>query len=404
MALATKCPQCGALFRVVADQLKLRGGLVRCGQCRAVFDAIGSLTYLDDSALSQTRTVAPVTQPMSSSTASARRGESDKRSESSKHRSDKHGERVRRSEPVTRARHEPRSRPAPATTSRALGPATTLRIAPTAPATIANTGLRRSAPAPTTQPTTAERSEEEARQRVRNVRGDDLREQAESETGVPTLIAPGGREPSGSIVDGIEVIEMAALPTETEVQPSRVTEEVAIEEPEFIRAGTDRGRRGFSIVFGGGSLLLAALMIAQLAVIFRSELLTRVPQSRGALVSLCAVFGCTVGWPTQVDQLAVIGSELQAIAGTDALELTAVIRNRAAFRQALPALEVTLTDTRNQPVARKVFTPADYLAAAGEPSSRIDEGLAAGNDYTIRIYFEARGVQPAGFLVYPFFI
>ena len=27
MALATKCPQCGAMFRVVADQLKLRGGL-----------------------------------------------------------------------------------------------------------------------------------------------------------------------------------------------------------------------------------------------------------------------------------------------------------------------------------------------------------------------------------------
>ena len=42
MALATRCPQCDALFRVVADQLKLRGGLVRCGQCRAVFDAIGS--------------------------------------------------------------------------------------------------------------------------------------------------------------------------------------------------------------------------------------------------------------------------------------------------------------------------------------------------------------------------
>src|SRR5512134_3515775 len=56
MALATKCPQCGALFRVVADQLKLRGGLVRCGQCRAVFDAIGSLTYVDDSALAPLRT------------------------------------------------------------------------------------------------------------------------------------------------------------------------------------------------------------------------------------------------------------------------------------------------------------------------------------------------------------
>ena len=62
MALATKCPQCGALFRVVADQLKLRGGLVRCGQCRAVFDAIGSLTYVEDSAVAPLRPAKQDTQ------------------------------------------------------------------------------------------------------------------------------------------------------------------------------------------------------------------------------------------------------------------------------------------------------------------------------------------------------
>jgi hypothetical protein len=100
----------------------------------------------------------------------------------------------------------------------------------------------------------------------------------------------------------------------------------------------------------------------------------------------------------------VIGSELQQIPGTDVLELTAVIRNRAPFTQALPALEVTLSDTQNRPVARKVFGPADYLAAAGEPRTRLDEGLGAGADMTIRLHFEARGLQPAGFLVYPFYI
>lgn len=392
MALATKCPQCGALFRVVADQLKLRGGLVRCGQCRAVFDAIGSLTYVDDSALAQTRTVTaltqpfiqPQTQPLSSSTS-----------------------RSHRTEPTAPTRRGPRTRPAPTTTGpskQALGPATTLRIAPTAPATLANPALRRSAPLPTT-PT--ERTEEDPKRRVRARRERELQEQVESEVGVPTLIAPGGREQvdAGSIVDGIEVIELAALPDETETRVSRSTRvPESDEEPEFIRAGKLRHRRGFSIIFGGGTLLLTALIAAQLAVIFRAELLARVPQARDALLQLCGVFGCTVGWPTQVDQLAVIGSELQTIPGTDVLELTAVIRNRATFKQALPAVEVTLTDARNRPIARKVFTPADYLAAAGEPSSRIDDGFASGSDYTIRVFFEARGVQAAGFLVYPFFI
>lgn len=399
MALATKCPTCAALFRVVADQLKLRGGLVRCGQCRAVFDAIGSLTYVDDSALAQTRTVTALTEPMVRrptpapvpATPAAPAADSPPRTD------------------ATSARRPPRPRtPSPAgETKQALGPVTTLRIAPGAPATLANPALRRSAPLPTAPSESAAGHEESLRTRPRSKREREFREQAEAELGVPTLIAPGGRErvAAGSIVDGIEVIELAALPQHTESPPSQSGPATKIEsEPSFVREKKIERRRGFSIIFGGGSLLLLALIGAQLAVIFRSELLARAPQSRDALLQLCGVFSCTVGWPAHVEQLAVIGSELQTIPGTDVLELTAVIRNRATFRQALPAVEVTLTDSRNRPVARKVFTPADYLAAAGEPSSRLDDGFASGSDYTIRLFFEARGVQAAGFLVYPFFI
>lgn len=391
MALATKCPQCGALFRVVADQLKLRGGLVRCGQCRAVFDAIGSLTYVDDSALAQTRTVTALTQPVSAPPAAP-----------SKTRAT-----AGPPAPAPHQRRGPRTRPAPETTGpsrQALGPTTTLRIAPLAPATLANPALRRSAPLPAAAGgRQAERAEADAKRTKPRERA--LQDQLESEAGVPTLIAPGGRNAGApSIVDGIEVIEMPVPHEEPDAGSSRTTRTASEDEPEFIRSGRSRSRRGFSIVFGGGSLLLLALTAIQLAVIFRAELLSNAPQSRSALVALCGLFGCNVGWATQVDQLAVIGSELQAVPGTDVLELSAIVRNRATFRQALPAVEVTLTDSMNRPVARKVFTPADYLAAAGEPSSRIEDGLAAGSDFTIRLFFEARGVQAAGFLVYPFFL
>ena len=238
MALATKCPQCGALFRVVADQLKLRGGLVRCGQCRAVFDAIGSLTYVDDAALAQTRTITPLTQPLPAPPPSS-------------------SARASRTEPTTPTRRTPRTRPAPANTSpskQALGPATTLRIAPTAPATLANASLRRSAPLPNVSPDRHER-DDEAKRRSRSKRERAIQEEAEAVLGVPTLIAPGGRErvDVSSIVDGIEVIELAALPGETEARPEQPTRvPVAEEEPEFIRADKSRARRGFSIIFGGG--------------------------------------------------------------------------------------------------------------------------------------------------------
>ncbi|WP_338846261.1 zinc-ribbon and DUF3426 domain-containing protein [Massilia sp. W12] len=43
MALATRCPLCGAMFKVAQDQLKLRAGLVRCGACHQVFNGIENL-------------------------------------------------------------------------------------------------------------------------------------------------------------------------------------------------------------------------------------------------------------------------------------------------------------------------------------------------------------------------
>jgi predicted Zn finger-like uncharacterized protein len=39
MSLATRCPACGTVFRVVRDQLKVSDGWVRCGRCTEVFDA-----------------------------------------------------------------------------------------------------------------------------------------------------------------------------------------------------------------------------------------------------------------------------------------------------------------------------------------------------------------------------
>jgi predicted Zn finger-like uncharacterized protein len=43
----TRCPGCGTIFRVTAEQLALREGQVRCGHCRAVFDANDHVIALD---------------------------------------------------------------------------------------------------------------------------------------------------------------------------------------------------------------------------------------------------------------------------------------------------------------------------------------------------------------------
>ncbi len=47
MTLATTCPRCKTSFRVVADQLKLRRGMVRCGVCQNIFNGLQHLRYVE---------------------------------------------------------------------------------------------------------------------------------------------------------------------------------------------------------------------------------------------------------------------------------------------------------------------------------------------------------------------
>ena len=52
ISAVTKCPHCSAKFRVRPEQVKLHAGLVRCGACRGIFDAVehlieGTLPSLD---------------------------------------------------------------------------------------------------------------------------------------------------------------------------------------------------------------------------------------------------------------------------------------------------------------------------------------------------------------------
>ncbi len=119
MALATKCPQCGAMFRVVADQLKLRGGLVRCGQCRTVFDAIGSLAYVEDAALTASRPVAESARDPDDNAVTERTGPKTTTATPAP------APAVERTRPTPERRRDPSDRK-----RKALGPATTLRIAP----------------------------------------------------------------------------------------------------------------------------------------------------------------------------------------------------------------------------------------------------------------------------------
>jgi len=81
--------------------------------------------------------------------------------------------------------------------------------------------------------------------------------------------------------------------------------------------------------------------------------------------------------------------------------LNAVLRNQARFAQEFPALELTLTDERDQAVARRVLTPADYLGR--DSAERIAHGIGAGSEVALRVYFDTGGLRAIGYRMYLFF-
>jgi predicted Zn finger-like uncharacterized protein len=59
MSLITRCSACGTMFKVVADQLRISQGWVRCGNCSEVFDAAANLQpYVSQAATSPAPVVA----------------------------------------------------------------------------------------------------------------------------------------------------------------------------------------------------------------------------------------------------------------------------------------------------------------------------------------------------------
>jgi len=358
MALATRCPNCHALFRVAADQLKLRGGLVRCGACRHVFDATGTLSYIDDAALSTSaHAAAPAVGAV---IAAIRKAESTANESLSADGVEPHA-----SEPSA---VEPGSYVGAASYVPPPDRESDAELLTEVDSTVVADGLAEETLATSRQ---AGLPEETGEAFPADVAAMDRRGEAEH----PETAAGTGEPAEG--------------------EPTA---------PAFLQHADTLNRRRRTTLFSIGAILLAALVLAQLAVAFRADLLAKFPQARPALEGLCRAFRCTVDWPSRSDLLAVVGSELQALPGTSAFELTAVVRNRGNTTLALPAIELTLTDTLSRTVARRVFLPADYLAGDRDPRAHMRAGLEAGADLTVRIAFEADVANAAGFVVYPFYL
>lgn len=144
-------------------------------------------------------------------------------------------------------------------------------------------------------------------------------------------------------------------------------------------------RRGMRTVLKLAALGFGALLILQVALHDRDRLAATHKGLRPALEALCKPLGCTLGPPRMIESLAIDSSTFSKLR-SDAYRLSLTLKNQAPMEVAMPAIELTLTDTQDQPVVRRVLLPAELaagtpvIAAGAEWSGTLALSVAASAD------------------------
>ena len=112
------------------------------------------------------------------------------------------------------------------------------------------------------------------------------------------------------------------------------------------------------------ALLMVVLLALQLAVQQRDRLAVLEPKLKPALQMICEVLACNVGPVRQIEAIVIDSSSFNKISDS-IYHLSFSIKNTVAAEMAMPSLEVTLTNTQDQAVVRRVLAPAQFGMTSG---------------------------------------
>lgn len=147
-----------------------------------------------------------------------------------------------------------------------------------------------------------------------------------------------------------------------------------------------------------GALLALLILAVQATYHYRVELAMRLPEAKPALLTACEFAGCELPLPRKAELIAIENSDLHPASAAQ-LQLVATIRNRAPFAQEYPHLELTLTDTADKALLRRVLAPADYLPGTRPAAA----GFGANSDLALALTLEVKDLAPVGYRLYVFY-
>lgn len=371
--MRTRCPDCSTVFRVTPEQLRLKGGKVRCGHCQGVFNAFDHLVE------------SPVPPPESES-----------------------------KEPFPPlAPLVPRPLPSRAPTtgqeSPGDGSASAAAPAPSQPAP--------SDPAPPIAQESPDEPGSDSDTASANDRPPSAPPAVPAASSVPPPdplvktppLSPGDAEEPRHSTPGDIALSPEADPAESVEDSTRAAREAGLvaardltDTPAYNRwaAGTLAAPEGGFFDTPASSrqpfiiaaLLLLIVLLGQLAYHWRGPITLRHPETQEIYRSL----GIAVPLPRHADLVAIEASDLQTARGL--LLLQATLHNRATYAQDWPALELTLTDTHDTVISRRVMLPADYLPPTADAAQ-----FPARSELALRLWFDGKELGAAGYRLYIFY-
>lgn len=380
MALATKCPYCSTVFRVAYDQLKLRGGIVRCGCCQQVFDGNAGLQ------------VPAAAQPLAA--------------------------------PLPFEEPDFPDAVAEAIAPKPVEPFEPAVFEPVfaAPAQQAPGDAPLDLPLPDAAPLPPMRADLDP-----DFDFDldfDLDAEAPAESAHASKPAPTHHWidlDALTAADGAPLQREAKLTEPVAPAPAPAPEALAAEpaavpaalpaaeagdstEPAFVMRGRRNQRHGKTVVIlmsiGACALLLA--LVAQGVMTFGSQLAAHAPSLKPALTTLCNALGCRIALPMQIKSLSIELGELQTLSATT-FSYATVLHNNSGSVQAWPNIELMLSDGADKAVLRRVFAPSEYLGQEHKQEQITSEGFAARSEQAVKLYFELAQINASGYHIAVFY-
>jgi predicted Zn finger-like uncharacterized protein len=291
MSLITRCPACGTQFRVVADQLKISEGWVRCGKCREVFDAPVNMT--------------------------------------------------------TDGQGAPKPLPLRVSSERAIQQETENFSADNSEIAISKAAVN-DLPAP------KKKQDFSSSDWINSVNPPAPYEDSFSSADNPPSLMP-----EDFTEEELSSSDLAPLFAQSSLeQPSVVT-------PSFVRQARRAQRWRSPWVKASLFALVLLLMTAlglQVALQERDRIAAAQPLALPWLQQLCLIAGCTVGPLKQIESVQVDASSFNKLRTEGKYEFYKValnLKNSGTLAVAVPHIELSLNDSQDQPVLRRVLNPAD---------------------------------------------